>query len=73
MENYQWMELYREAVLETNPHILPLRIAAAQNAIVQRRIDAVDDAERRAITRTLNALEVLELERCGAATKAAHN
>ena len=72
MENYQWMELYREAVLETNSDILPVRIAAAQNAIENRRTHAMDDAERQAITRTLNALAVLERERCPAA-KAAHS
>jgi hypothetical protein len=73
MENYEWMKFYQEAVLETDSDALPFRIAAAQNAIGQRVIRvAVDDAERKAIVATLNALAVLRRERCPVA-RAAHN
>ena len=73
MENYEWMKFYQEAVLETDSDALPFRIAAAQNAIGQRVIRvAVDDAERKAIVATLNALAVLRRERCPTA-RAAHN
>jgi hypothetical protein len=73
MENYEWMKFYQEAVLETDSGALPFRIAAAQNAIGQRVIRvAVDDAERKAIVATLNALAVLRRERCPVA-RAAHN
>jgi hypothetical protein len=60
------MPFYEAAVLETDPRALPGRIAAAQDAIGQRVIHiAVDDEERRAIVRTLNALSVLKRERSG--------
>ena len=73
MENYEWMKFYQDAVLETDSDALPFRIAAAQNAIGQRVIRvAVDDAERKAIVATLNALAVLRRERCPTA-RAAHN
>jgi hypothetical protein len=73
MENYEWMKFYQDAVLETNSDAVPFRIAAAQKAIGERVIRvAVDDAERRAIVTTLNALAVLRRERCPAA-KSAHN
>ncbi len=73
MQNYEWMKFYQDAVLETNSDALPFRIAAAQNAIGQRVIRvAVDDAERKAIVDTLNALAVLRRERCPAA-RSAHN
>ena len=63
-ENYEWMELYEAAVLETNPHILPGRIEDAKYAIGQRVIKgAIDEAERRAVVKTLNALAVLKRER----------
>ena len=66
MENYEWMKFYQDAVLETDSNALPFRIAAAQNAIGQRVIRvAVDDAERKAIVATLNALAVLRRERVG--------
>jgi hypothetical protein len=43
---------------------LPERIKSAQNAIGQRVITiAIDEAGRRAITKTLNALAILERER----------
>lgn len=32
-----WQELYREAVLESDPDVLDTRIAAAQSAIGERR------------------------------------
>lgn len=73
MENYEWMKFYQDAVLETDSNALPFRIAAAQDAIGQRVIRvAVDDAERKAIVATLNALAVLRRERCPAA-RSAHN
>jgi len=63
-ENYEWMKLYEAAVLEPNSAILPDRVEAAQNAIGQRVITlALDEAERRAVVKTLNALAVLKRER----------
>jgi hypothetical protein len=62
--NYKWMELYEAAVLETNPHILAGRIEDAKYAIGQRVVKgAIDEAERRAVVKTLNALAVLKRER----------
>jgi hypothetical protein len=62
--NYEWMRLYEAAVLETNRQALPQRIEAAQNAIGQRVITlTLDEAERRAVVKTLNALAVLKRER----------
>ena len=62
--NYGWMKFYEAAVLETNPESLPSRIEVAQNAIGQRVITlAVDEAERGAIVKTLNALAILKRER----------
>jgi hypothetical protein len=62
-ENYEWMELYEAAVLETNPNILRGRIEDAKYALGQRVIKgAIDEAERRAVVKTLNAL-VLKRER----------
>ena len=62
--NYEWMELYEAAVLETNPNILPGRIEDAKYALGQRVIKgAIDEAERRAVVKTLNALAVLKRER----------
>ena len=62
--SYEWMRLYEAAVLETNPVVVPDRIEAAQNATGQRvRTLALDEAERRAIIKTLNALSVLKRER----------
>ena len=62
--DYEWMKLYEAAVLETNREALPQRIEAAQNAIGQRVITlALDEAERRAVAKTLNALAVLKRER----------
>jgi len=61
---YDWMEFYEAAVLETNSEVLSKRIEAAQNAIGQRVITlAIDEAERRAIIKTLSALAVLKRER----------
>jgi hypothetical protein len=58
------MKFYEAAVLETNCELLPERIESAQNAIGQRVITiAIDEAERRAITKTLNALANLKRER----------
>jgi hypothetical protein len=62
--NYEWMKLYEAAVLETNSAILPDRIEAAQNAIGQRVITlALDETERRAVVKALNALAILKRER----------
>ena len=62
--NYEWMKFYEAAVLETNSQALPKRIETAQNAIGQRVITfAVDEAERRAIVKALNALGTLKRER----------
>jgi hypothetical protein len=62
--NYAWMKFYEAAVLETDPESLPSRIEVAQNAIGQRVITlAVDEAERGAIVKTLNALAILKRER----------
>jgi hypothetical protein len=58
------MRFYEAAVLEANPEFLPDRIESAQNAIGQRVITlAIDEAERRAIVKTLNALAILKRER----------
>ena len=62
--NYAWMKFYEAAVLETDPESLPSRIEVAQNAIGQRVITlAIDEAERGAIVKTLNALAILKRER----------
>ena len=62
--SYEWMKLYEAAVLETNREALPQRIEAAQNAIGQRVITlALDEEERRAVVKTLNALAILKRER----------
>jgi hypothetical protein len=61
---YDRIEFYRGAVLETNTEALPSRIEAAQSAIGQRVLRiAIDEDERRAIVSTLNALCVLKRER----------
>jgi hypothetical protein len=62
--SYEWMKLYEAAVLETNREALPQRVEAAQNAIGQRVITlALDEEERRAVVKTLNALAILKRER----------
>jgi hypothetical protein len=62
--NYEWMKFYEAAVLETNSQALPHRIETAQTAICQRVVTlAVDEAERRAIVKALNALGTLKRER----------
>ena len=62
--NYEWMKLYETAVLETNPNVVTLRIEDAKYALGQRVIKgAIDEAERRAVAKTLNALAVLKRER----------
>jgi hypothetical protein len=61
---YDWMKFYEAAVLEPNSEVLPERIETAQKAIGQRvRTVAIDEAERRAIVKTLNALTILRRER----------
>jgi hypothetical protein len=63
--SYDWMKLYEEAVLETDSQALPTRIQAAQRAIGQRVMkNRIEDTERRAIVKTLNALTKLRRERC---------
>jgi hypothetical protein len=63
-DNYQWMKLYDAAVLETNPNKLPGRIEDAKYAIGQRVVKSeIDEAERRAIVKALNAIAVLKRER----------
>lgn len=60
-DQYDWMRLYEAAVLETDPMLLRGRIEAAQKAIGQRVIKIhIEDSERKAIVRTLNALSVLK-------------
>ena len=62
--NYGWVKFYEAAVLETNSEVLPERIRTAQKAIGQRVMTvAIDEAERRALVKTLNALTVLQRER----------
>jgi hypothetical protein len=62
--NYEWMKLYEAAVLETNPNMVTLRIEDAKYAIGQRVIkNGIDEAERGAVVKTLNALAVLKRER----------
>ena len=62
--NYAWMKFYEAAVLETDPERLPSRIEVAQSVIGQRVITlAVDEAERGAIVKTLDALATLKRER----------
>jgi len=62
--NYAWMRFYEAAVLEANPEFLSYRIESAQHAIGQRVITlAIDEVERRAIVKTLNALAILKRER----------
>jgi len=58
------MKLFEAAVLETNPNILSRRIEDAKHAIGQRVIcGAIDEDERRAVVKTLNAISVLKRER----------
>jgi hypothetical protein len=58
------MKFYKAAVLETHSEFLPERIEAAQKAVGQRVMTvAIDEAERRVIVKTLNALTVLRRER----------
>jgi hypothetical protein len=55
---------YEAAVLETNPNLQPGRIEDAKDAIGQRVVQGViDEAERRAVVKALNALAVLKRER----------
>lgn len=62
--DYEWMKLYDAAVLETNPNLLPGRIEDAKYAIGQRVVKcAIDEAERRAVVKALNALAVLKRKR----------
>jgi hypothetical protein len=62
--DYAWTKLYEAAVLETDPKVCPVASEVAQNAIGQRVITlAVDEAERGAIVKTLNALAILKRER----------
>lgn len=61
MDQYEWMKFYEAAVLETDPTSLRSRIEAAQSAIGQRVINTrLEEAERKEIVRTLNALSALK-------------
>jgi hypothetical protein len=58
------MKFYEAAAVEANSEVLPERIETAQKAIGQRVMTvAIDEAERRAIVKTLNALTILRRER----------
>ena len=62
--SYEWMNLFEATALETIPNILPRRIEDAKDAIGQRIIKgAIDENERRAVVKTLNALAALKRER----------
>jgi hypothetical protein len=62
--DYDWMKLYEAAVLETNPHKLPGRIEDAKHAIGQRVVkNAIDEDERLAVVKALNALASLKRKR----------
>jgi hypothetical protein len=62
--NYEWMRFYEAAVLKPNSEVLPERIETAQRAIGQRvKTVAIDEAERHAIVKTLDALTILKRER----------
>jgi hypothetical protein len=62
--SYEWMKFFEAAALETNPNILPRRIEDAKDAIGQRIIrGTIDETERRAVVKTLNALAALKRER----------
>lgn len=50
-----WQELYREAVLESDPEVIDTRIAAAQSAIGERRKKLWNRGER--ATYEVNKLE----------------
>ena len=61
MKDYAWMRFYEAAVLETDPLSLLSRIETAQKAIGERVVKVrIEDSERKAIVRTLNALSVLK-------------
>jgi hypothetical protein len=62
--NYEWMKLYETAILKTNPNKLPDRIEDTKYAIGQRVVKSeIDEGERRAVVKALNALAVLKRER----------
>ena len=55
--------MYEAAILETNPNKLPGRIEDAKYAIGQRVVKSeIDEGERRAVVKALNALAVLKRE-----------
>jgi hypothetical protein len=64
-EPYFWQEIYRDAVLETDPAKMPTRIDAALMAINQRLHNPIEinSPEHKEIEHALRALEVLKAER----------
>jgi hypothetical protein len=63
-KDYDWMMLYEAAVLETNLNKLPGRIEDAKYAIGQRVVkNAIDEDERLAVVKALNALAALKRDR----------
>jgi hypothetical protein len=70
---YDWMKFYEAAVLETDPKTLPRCIEVAHGAIGKRVMSTrVDDYERGAITSALDALAVLQRERCASENRICH-
>jgi hypothetical protein len=65
-EQREWRQLYVEALLETNPVNLAVRVATAEKAIFLRtkelRIGLVEQAERHAIADAVSSLSVLTRE-----------
>jgi hypothetical protein len=59
-----WRELYKGAVLETNPTLLKPKVADAERAVRARLDDmnnsAADDLEKAELERALDALRVLK-------------
>lgn len=62
----QWQRLYRAAMLETNPSVIPERITEAEQAIADRRHELVQsngqyaEVEREAMEDALYALGALK-------------
>ena len=66
-ENKPWFALYKVAMLELDPEMLPERIVAATDAVRLRLKDVQGDpdhhAEREEIEDALNNLRILEREK----------
>ncbi len=68
-ENTNWRELYRDAILELDPSKLPVHIAEAENALIERGRELLQETgdnseEERALedaTYFLRALRRIEL------------